>query len=640
NAAGVFEHLREKCIGECRSTLTADLSSCHLTCLESIALALAQECAWKSAVIKGFKDGTVARLAMQVVVLYDNALEAAQNPDAPSVVSRYWGNYISIKKLYFEAEARNRKAIEALSNSQHGQEVAQLQLARDAINEAYQIIEEDKTRAMRKLNPMLVNEIKSFRNTILETTQRAVSDNDIIYLDAVPPPSSLPPIMPAKMTRPSLPEIIASPENFSGESDLGSPLFKALLPFVVHEAASVYEDRKEQLVVRDIIASLDELTAQSENILSSLNLPYALEAVEKPIGVPPSLLSASDQIRSEGGLNALRRLVITIKRHRSSATEILKKSQEALDAELAEDNELRQTHSDSDFVRSRTPSSELTVGLRTQLQHYSAILAKAKESDNSMEGMLETWGGYIGILSLPRDELEQKIPSTTGSSIDDPHHALVIERLHGFLDEVKEMTRQRRANIKELRQFAASDDIGPALNTEMARLSAASSTPIMKFELYHFEDLFNSRLEEYRKWSQYVEDEREAQKELLDCIQEANQAFISARKNHPQLEARESMLANLELAARHFNMLSSNLHEGIKFYDDLKVQLDKLNNSCLDFALARQMDITEMTGGNDDHDRGNGGYRQYTDTTSTASPNPTTWDPSMPLQYISRPRKN
>ena len=201
------------------------------------------------------------------------------------------------------------------------------------------------------------------------------------------------------------------------------------------------------------------------------------------------------------------------------------------------------------------------------------------------------------------------------------------------------MKRQRKANIKELQQFAASDDIGPALNAEMARISVAASSPIVKFELYHFENLFNTHLEEYQKWSQYVEDERDAQKELLDCIQEANQAFISARQNHPQLEAREKALSNLEMAVQRYNNISVNLHEGVKFYDSLKDQLEKLKNNCVDFSLARHMEVTDLVD-NSRHDTSAVDLSMTpSDHVSASKQAPKTWDPSIPLQYKPRRKK-
>ncbi len=37
------------------------------------------------------------------------------------------------------------------------------------------------------------------------------------------------------------------------------------------------------------------------SILRSLNLPAALEALEKPIGLPPSLLKKAEEVRQEHG---------------------------------------------------------------------------------------------------------------------------------------------------------------------------------------------------------------------------------------------------------------------------------------------------------------------------------------------------
>ena len=89
---------------------------------------------------------------------------------------------------------------------------------------------------------------------------RAQKDNDIIYLQMVPSSSSLASIGKANMASPNIPPEVKDPISLMNErSMLGVPLFVKLVPYAVHQAHSVYSDRKEKLVRDEILSRLHEL---------------------------------------------------------------------------------------------------------------------------------------------------------------------------------------------------------------------------------------------------------------------------------------------------------------------------------------------------------------------------------------------
>ncbi|KAJ2556809.1 pH-response regulator protein palA/rim20 [Coemansia sp. RSA 1836] len=173
----------------------------------------------------------------------------------------------------------------------------------------------------------------------------------------------------------------------------------------------------------------------------------------------------------------------------------------------------------------------------------------------------------------------------------------------------------------------------------MQRLAALSSTPILQFELHQFEDLFSQKLDKYTSWRKYIEEEKEAQVELLDSIREANQAFLMARSNHPLLQQREKALSNLETAIKRFRDASFNLHDGARFYAMLEAELQKLKEGCLDFAMARHLDALDLMGVG--HGELPSDISQAPEQLGAAGlpsrerqqPPNLVWDPSMPLKY-------
>lgn len=79
----------------------------------------------------------------------------------------------------------------------------------------------------------------------------------------------------------------------------------------------IYEDRKDSLIKEQIIQFAQAMQDQADEYgvrihfyflsnadireLRRLNLPSALEALERPIGLPPSLLRKAEEVRLENG---------------------------------------------------------------------------------------------------------------------------------------------------------------------------------------------------------------------------------------------------------------------------------------------------------------------------------------------------
>lgn len=262
NAAGCYKHLQDVIIPEMRIPPTLDLSTAALNVLINLMLAQAQECFWQKAVMDQLKDGTIARLAIRVSEFYDAAYDYATNSTVQGLFPQSWLVQTQVKALHFLGVAQYRKSCECISQNRYGEEIARLQVAADAVRRALEF---------RGAKDSVLADLRSLQVVIQKSLVRAEKDNDIIYLEPVPPVSSLASIQKKEMVKPSpAPEIVdpislmASNERSSGALPhpiMGLPLFQKLVPFAVHQAASVYVDRKERLVKEEIIARWDELTS-------------------------------------------------------------------------------------------------------------------------------------------------------------------------------------------------------------------------------------------------------------------------------------------------------------------------------------------------------------------------------------------
>ncbi|KAI8873697.1 BRO1-domain-containing protein [Ramicandelaber brevisporus] len=614
SAAGVYRFMRlGDEMSDMRCEPPSDMSTWSLRALELISLAQAQECVWLRAVIDNFKDGLVARLAAQVADHYQHAYEAASHPSisvqSSRVFPRSWHYHLQLKQLHFSAVAQRRKADECLSQNKYGEEVARLRLAFSITERALSLAKQAQSESPDKgdygtnvtVSEAVINDLKSLHNHIATNLVRAEKDNDIIYLIPVPEEGTLTAIAKADMVKPSCPDIIRQPGKFMGKdpaSIIGLPLFSGLVPFAIHQAASVYTDRKDNWVKTNIIEALDSMTAQFHSTMDSLGLPEALDTMTRShIGLPSSLLVRATEVRSDGGIQALRGYADTIRQNVTSIAAKLDECESVLRNESADDARFRKQFGDQRWQR--LPSDKMTTSFREEISRYRATLDQAKAGDATISTRLETWGPLIAVLGSSREELERSVPALGGtgptSLQSDANHSEAISTLRELLQEAKVMDDERKAAIEEARQLAADDDIGQILNEHSSRLAARAPTPIIKIDIVQFEPMFAERIaSRYGRFKQYVVDELDAQNELAETIQSAHSTLLEIRKQHPLLAKREQAIKNLQLAYEKYAELTNNMHEGIKFYDNFGGMVDRLLDNCRDYALARALESKDL----------------------------------------------
>jgi programmed cell death 6-interacting protein len=81
-----------------------------------------------------------------------------------------------------------------------------------------------------------------------------------------------------------------------------------------------------------------------------LNLPAALQALEQPIGPPPSLIKRADEVKSKGGSTLLYDMIEKVRHLSLKNSELLDQALNALDEELEEDDTLRKQFGESKRV--------------------------------------------------------------------------------------------------------------------------------------------------------------------------------------------------------------------------------------------------------------------------------------------------
>lgn len=249
-AAGVLAHLRTDIVPDLRSSPPEDMDEMTLQSLESLMLAQAQECFWQKAVKDGLKDASIARLAAKVSDFYAEAGDYAIKSNA---ISTDWIHHMTAKHHHFAAAAQYRQSLDCLDKRKYGEEVARLRDSLTCVNEAL--------KESRWINRVVLGDLNGLKSRVAEDLKRAEKDNDVIYLQPVPPKSELKSIDRASMVASKAPPQVTDAISMLGEKGpLGQPLLVKLVPYAVHVAASIYSDRRDRLVNEKIVGELESMT--------------------------------------------------------------------------------------------------------------------------------------------------------------------------------------------------------------------------------------------------------------------------------------------------------------------------------------------------------------------------------------------
>lgn len=367
-----------------------------------------------------------------------------------------------------------------------------------------------------------------------------------------------------------VPPQVANPYDYFGDhAEFGPALFSRLVPFSVHVATSIYEERRDRMVSQNIIPELESLTDKIHEILTSLGLPGSLQALEKPLGLPPSLVQHAEEIRQADAIGRVQKGFADIDKLRSGDMAIFEEGKAALASEEEEDQRLRMRYGTERWVR---PESRQDPQGGKLWQHASEIESYFQSSISSDAVVREKFGAIqdlLAILSGPDRDLMDSVPSSRRVDIPETLKP-VIGRLRGAYNDVLRLESRRRKKVESLRENARRDDIKPDILKEAARLERAY--PNTALVPAHFEEFFDKRLDKlYEPEVEAIEKEAKDQERLLADVQRINREFESQKRQMGERgnREREVALQKLDNAYFKYKEIINNLEVGRKFYNDL-----------------------------------------------------------------------
>lgn len=551
-----------------------------LMCLEKLCLAQAQECYWNKAVKDSMKDGTIARLAACVSDYYIDAATFGRKSDA---VSTEWIHHMTAKHHHFAAAAQYRQSLDCLEKRKYGEEIARL---RDSIKCADEGLKEEGW-----INGVVWGDLNGLKQRVIARLKKAEKDNDVIYLLPVPPKSELKLLDRANMVAPRPPKEVQDGIAMLGaKGPFGRPLFEKLVPYAVHQAGTMYAERRDR-IVNQTIADLEAMTARLMELLASLNLPGSLQALEKPLGLPPSLMSKAEELRQQDAVHRLKRSVEDTTRIKTNDLAIFQDGSALLDSEKAEDDRCRTKYGTERWHR--LPSEQALSKHYKTASDLQGYLNSAGSSDNLIQTKIRENESVLRLLTGPDRELERYVPSSRKLSMTP-----VIEKssshLRGVLNDVSRLESKRRRRIEEIRSSAKGDDISGALHSEAARLER--EYPMQPVAASQFEHLFEERLEMYEADRDNLVSEQEEQDQLAARIREANRSFVNARRGEIEqvTKDRERALQELETGYMKYKEIVNNIEGARKFYNDLANHVTRFRDQVRAAVAQRRQEASEL----------------------------------------------
>lgn len=315
---------------------------------------------------------------MQVGIYYEEALAALNTPPLNQHFDKTWIAHVQLKASLFFAEACYRYSLDLHEKEDIAEEIARLKSGISALSEV--------KRSTRGAPPQLLDAVTKLEASLNHSLERAMKENDRVYLQRVPPASSLAPLPAFPMVKPMpLDEILdASKEK----------MFLSLVPDSSTKALSRYTE-----MVDDVIRTQAEKLQQGSELarvrLKEMDLPDSLLALEGNVTLPENLREDVEAVQISGGPSALEAELTQLQDLKRVNHELLVQTEELLQKEAQEDSQFR-----SQFGTrwTRPQSSTLTKNLMDRLNRFSANLKQAGESDARIERAVRDHSALMSIL--------------------------------------------------------------------------------------------------------------------------------------------------------------------------------------------------------------------------------------------------
>ncbi|KAG5153091.1 hypothetical protein JHK84_029563 [Glycine max] len=492
-----------------------------------------------------------------VGIYYEEALAALNVAPLSQHFDKSWIVHVQLKAALFYAEACYRYGLELHDKEEIAEEIARLRSAVNVLTEA--------KKSSKGAAAQILDAIGKLEANINRNLERAVKENDRVYLMRVPSPSSLPPLPAFSMVKSMVMNemLDASKEK----------MFASLVPDNSAKALSRYTEMVDD-VIRTQAEKLQQASELTRVRLKEMELPESILALEGNFTLPTSLKEDVEAVQISGGPAGLEAELQQLKDLRRVNQELLVQTEELLQKEAREDSQFR---SQFGTKWTRPQSSTLTKNLQDRLNRFAGNLKQAAESDGRIERSVREHSSLMSILDAR--PIESALPSLARPIMSfDQNEDAIVGSLKQSLRQLETLGAQRAGLEDMLKEMKRKDDILPKLMTSTGS----------------YDDLFKKEIAKYDHICEEIAQNIEAQEQLLLQIQAQNDEFSVIFNLEDYKASREKAYKQIEAAIAKFREIKDNINEGLKFYVTLQDAITNVKQQSNDFVMTRNIQCREM----------------------------------------------
>lgn len=558
-AAGAFGYLRDNISMKASvGASTVDISAECAGMLERLMLAQAQECFFEKVISDKKPAALCSKVARQVCLYYEETHAALSLPPLSQHFDKAWVAHVNLKAAQFYGEACYRAALDLHEKENIAEEIARLKSAASTLANAKKV--------SKGVVAPFIDAISKLETIINSTLERAIKENDRVYLMRVPPEASLGPLPGASLVKPT---------NLSDTLDASKEkMFTALVPDSSAKALSKYTEMLDD-VVRTQVEKLQQESEITRVKLNQMGLPESLHALEGSNSLPEQLRNDVESIQLDGGLSGLIAAMGQLQDLKRVNEELLVQTEDLLQKESEEDGRFR-----SQFGNrwKRQPSNMVTKGFKERLSGFAVKMKQASDMDARIDRTIKDNWEFLAILDTK--PIEASLPSLAAPimSLNGDEDA-VAGALKQSLAQLEALGAQRAGLEDALKETKQKDNILP-------KLMATSGS---------VDELFKKELTKYDPICLEVSKNVQAQERLLLQIMMQNRAFAAVFNLADFKAACDRVFKQLGAAVLKYREIQDNVHNaGIKFYLSLQDAINSLKQQCTEYVTEREAQNRDM----------------------------------------------
>ncbi|KAF7268015.1 hypothetical protein GWI33_018816 [Rhynchophorus ferrugineus] len=554
-AAWAFQVLKEKYSEILVGMATVEVAHFY----KQVCLAQAQECILEKSMLDNRKSTIISKVAVQVFDYYRQALSflKAISEDIFGR-SRYkdWMKYLQFKMSYHRCMSLFFQGQQAEELQKTGERVAFYQAACEHLEEA-------KKQLTSKQQKDLADALAFTANIVERKKKAAENENEFIYHEEVPDISNLQEVKGAPLVK--LIEFNVNDPEVSGPD-----IFSRLVPMEAHEAASLYSERKAQLL-RSMGEQVEIKDQALVEFMSSMQLDL-LTKMHQATGIPQELIDRAAALSAKP--NAIQDLIDSMGKL-SSIYHDVESNLNEIEALLKEEEDNEKSYQE---IMGKRPNI-ITTDLAREASKYKEAHMKANDSNLTLKKAMMTHMENLKILQTPIRELQQRLPSVEMPDTNIDHN--ILKELEMLNSKVDEMKTQRAMLWAQLRESVHNDDITNALVTKPQNISP--------------DELFNKELEKHNSLLTLLEQNLSAQdnikKAFIDCYA---RAVNTRRYIQDIIQKRSSTVQALITSHDSYDDLLAKANKGIEFYTKLETNVSKLLQRIKSASKVQQEEREQM----------------------------------------------